>query len=285
MGIIAWAGGKPKTIALLRNAMLISIAAAAATVAVPLARRFLDRRSFVSLGLKWDIDAVKDLLFGFFLSGFMAALFFAVVAIAGLIEVSGWNWGGGGADDPGTIVGSLTRTGIISLGFMLLLHAIVSWWEEIVFRGYLFQNMIEGMGLAVAIAISCILYGLVHSTNPNAGLLSSAIIMLFGYLRIFGYLATARLWLSMGMHLGWNFFQGPVFGFAASGVETPHLIAHSPVGPDWLSGGAFGPEGSVLIIPILALALAAMRWWGARAEGIVPDIERPKPAAAGSPNA
>ena len=100
--------------------------------------------------------------------------------------------------------------------------------------------------------------------NPNASLLSGAIIAGFGFLRIYGYLATSMLWLSFGMHAGWNFFQGPIFGYAASGHETATLIAQRPGDPTWLSGGAFGPEGSVLILPILALALLAMHVWAKR---------------------
>ena len=68
----------------------------------------------------------------------------------------------------------------------------------------------------------------------------------------------------MGMHIGWNFIQGPSFGYAASGHESASLIEQTPVGPSWLSGAAFGPEGSVLTIPVLALALVAMRWWAKR---------------------
>ena len=113
-----------------------------------------------------------------------------------------------------------------------------------------------------AIIISCVLYGLVHSANPNASVLSTAIIVLFGYLRIYGYLSTGQLWLSIGMHTGWNFFQATVFGFAASGhAEARTLLAHDSISADWLSGGDFGPEASVLTIPVVLAALAVMRLW------------------------
>jgi hypothetical protein len=71
------------------------------------------------------------------------------------------------------------------------------------------------------------------------------------------------------MHVGWNFFQGPIFGYAASGHDTPVLVAQAPSGPAWLSGGAFGPEGSVLTIPVVAAALLAMRWWAGRRQAAV----------------
>jgi len=72
----------------------------------------------------------------------------------------------------------------------------------------------------------------------------------------------------MGMHIGWNFFQGPVFGFGASGHQKPSLLELNITGPDYLSGGAFGPEGSVLIIPVLIPALLSMRWWAGRESNV-----------------
>lgn len=268
-------GGVPQTSDDLRTAILVVLLAVSATVAVPLARRFLDKRSVVSLGLRLDAQAAKDGIFGFLLSGAMAGAFFLVVLATGLIEVSGIDWGGPVAEDMpyGSFAASLAVMTLGTLAFLFLIDALVSWWEELVFRGYLLQSMIDGLGLWVAVGLSCVLYGLIHMANPNAGLLSGAIIVLFGYVRIYGYLATRMLWLSMGMHLGWNFFQGPVFGFAASGHETATLIAQTPRGPDWLSGGAFGPEGSVLIVPILGLALLAMRWWAGRTRVPTPTDE------------
>jgi len=127
------------------------------------------------------------------------------------------------------------------------------------------QNLTEGLGLKAAVLLSCFLYGLVHAFNPDAGLLSTAIIVLFGFLRIYGYLSTQQLWLPMGMHIGWNFFQGPMFGYAASGQDSSiSLLEHTGAGPDWWTGGAFGPEASLITIPVLDLALGAMWAWARR---------------------
>ncbi len=68
----------------------------------------------------------------------------------------------------------------------------------------------------------------------------------------------------MGMHIGWNFFQGPFFGFSASGHEMATLFKLDILEPNWLSGGDFGPEASVLIIPIVFAALYLMRLWSKR---------------------
>lgn len=243
--------------------LIVGILAFGATLATFLARRFLDKRSFKSLGLHWNRKSWQDLLFGFALSAGMAGLFFAIALGTGSVELQGLNPLAGGTET-GQAFDYSRFISTFSLGVLflfLLEHILVGYWEELVFRGYLFQNFVEGMGLTIAVIVSCIIYGLIHAANPNAGILSSSIIVLFGFLRIYGYLSTKTLWLSMGMHIGWNFFQGPIFGFGASGHQHAYWIRQEAVGPDWLSGGEFGPEASILIIPIIGLALLTMRWW------------------------
>lgn len=252
--------------------LIVAILAASATTATLIARRFLDKKSFVSLGLKISKQTVKDVLFGFLLSGLMAGLFFVVLLLFNLIEFNGLGLSNSalvGAEPPSFVELMKTVT-VGSLSLLLLEHVLVGYWEELAFRGYLLQNMIEGLGFKVAVVLSCLIYGLIHAANPNAGILSSVIIVLFGFLRIYGYTLTKMLWLSMGMHIGWNFFQGPVFGFAASGHRKASVVDITIISNnDWLTGGEFGPEGSVLIIPIIFLALFAMRVYSKRQVKVV----------------
>lgn len=245
---------------------IVGILALSTSIAVPIGRKFLDKKTLRSLGLKFHRNAIKDLIFGFLLSGGMALVFFLALLTFNLIEFQGFNFEL--SPQPGSYSGFAGYMGILSLGslaLILLEHTLVGYWEELVFRGYLLQNFADGMGWSMAIVVSCIIYGVVHALNPNAGLLSSLIIMLFGFLRIYGYLSTKQLWLSMGMHIGWNFFQGPVFGFSASGHSQAHLTEISFTSEKtWLTGGAFGPEGSLLIIPVILIALLIMRWYAAK---------------------
>jgi len=247
-GIGALIRGRPEP-GLGREFLGIGVVATVATLLIPFARRYLDERSVVSLGLRFDGFAVKDLVFGWLLSGLMAGTFFLILLAMGRLTVTGYGW---------------SVAWVLPLLAYFVLDVIVGWWEELFFRGYLFDNMVAGMGVSLAILVSCVLYGLVHALNPNAGVLSSCIIVVFGFLRLFGLLTTKQLWLSMGMHMGWNFFQGAVFGFAASGRATFRLIEHTTSGPAWLTGGNFGPEGSVLMLPILGVTLIVMWWWATR---------------------
>ena len=252
-GIQATIGGRPAP-GLGRDFMMIGTLAVVMTAILPLGRRLLDKRNVVSLGLRFDGLAIKDLLFGWFLSGLMAAAFFAVLSLGGYLTIDAMAW------DTSAFIWPL-------VGYFFL-HVLVGWWEELFFRGYLFDNLVAGLGMVLAIVVSCVLYGVVHMINPNASLLSGTIIVLFGWLRLYGLLSTKQLWLSMGMHMGWNFFQGPVFGFGASGHETFHLIEHTLDGPAWMTGGEFGPEASVVTIVIVLLTLGAMRAWS---RGVQPE--------------
>ncbi len=228
--------------------LVIVIIAVAATPAVYIARRWIDKKSLTSLGLQPSMRSAADVVFGFLLSGIMAGAVFGAMLGLGYIEnvqAATISW-----SIAGVLAGSL------------FIMALVGFWEELVFRGYIFQNMAEGMEMKTAVLLSCAMYGLVHSANPNASLLSTAIIVLFGYLRIYGYVSTGQLWLSIGMHTGWNFFQATIFGFAASGhSEARTLLTHDSSAAGWLSGGDFGPEASVLTIPVVLIALAVMRMW------------------------
>jgi len=243
LGLRAILGSLPKT-----SSLIFVLLAVVATIAVYVARRWLDKKSFVSLGLSNPAIAWQDVLFGFALSGAMAAIVFGTMLGLGIVS--------------NVQILAPDLAAMAPLLSLLLITILIGYWEELFFRGYILQNMIEGLGLKIAVVVSCLLYGAVHAANPNAGVLSTLLIVLFAYLRIYGYLATGLLWLSIGMHIGWNFFQGPVFGFAASGHKDAHsLITHDLTGPAWLSGGDFGPEASVLTVPVVLLALLVMRFW------------------------
>lgn len=247
------------------SVLIVTILLIAAVIATRLGRYILDRKSFKSIGLDLETGWIKDVLFGITLSALMAGTFLMVAAWAGWVTISDI------AAFDSTMAFSIHGLGdfLSHMSWMVLLilfmeMVAVGFWEELVFRGYLFQNMREGMGLISAIVVSCLIYGMIHSMNPNAGWLSTSIIVLFGFLRIYGYLLTDQLWLSIGMHIGWNFFQGPVFGFAASGHKNATILQLEIAAPHYLSGGNFGPEGSIVVIPIVLLALGAMYLWSRR---------------------
>jgi membrane protease YdiL (CAAX protease family) len=79
-----------------------------------------------------------------------------------------------------------------------------------------------------------------------------------GLFLAYAYVITRQLWLPIGLHIGWNFFEGNVFGFPVSGLETFKLITLRVHGPELWTGGAFGPEAGLIVFPALLLGLGLM---------------------------
>jgi len=252
MSVRAILGGLPK-----QSILQFSILAVTATIAVFLARKYLDKRSFVSLGLRCDRYAVLDVISGVVNSALVMAAVYCMMLWSNFIEFNGFSWWTDGVS-PDVSFDLAILPVVFAVAYKL---TIVAWWEELVFRGYFFQNLIKGMGLGWAILVSSLVFGLGHGFNPDASILSSLLIAVITPQLIYAYLKTGQVWLPMGLHLGWNFFQASVFGFASSGQASPSLISQTPVGPDWLSGGEFGAEGSVLIIPVTILSYFLVHYW------------------------
>ena len=131
---------------------------------------------------------------------------------------------------------------------------VVAVGEEVLFRGIVFRMIDERWGTVAALIASALIFGFVHITNQNATVWSSvAIAVEAGLLLGAAYKWSGNLWVPIGIHWAWNYFQGPVFGFAVSGNETPSLIKPVIEGSDWITGGPFGAEAS---IPAFVLGLA-----------------------------
>jgi membrane protease YdiL (CAAX protease family) len=151
--------------------------------------------------------------------------------------------------------------------------------EEIVFRGALFRIVEEGLGTWIALFVSALLFGFLHANNPGATLWSSAAIaieagLLFGML----YHVTRSLPVCMGLHASWNVMQGVVFGIPVSGTRADGFLVSHRTGPDWLSGGAFGAEASVVALTLCSLVTIALVAIALRSGTIVPPFwMRPKP--------
>ena len=136
---------------------------------------------------------------------------------------------------------------------------IVAIGEEIIFRGVLFRWIDERFGFWWAMIVSGLIFGLVHLTNDNATLLGAIGIALeAGLLLGAAYKWAGTLWLPIGIHWAWNFSQGNIFGFAVSGNNAGDSIIQATIdGPQWLTGGAFGAEASVISM-VVGLAVTAI---------------------------
>jgi uncharacterized protein len=179
-----------------------------------------------------------------------------------LTAVTGTLWACGAYQ----LVGLGEGAGARALGHALVLFFLVAVFEEVLFRGVVFRLLEQGLGTWAALALSALLFGFIHFANPGATTLSAlAIALEAGVLLAAAYVATRSLWVPIGLHTAWNFFEGPVYGARVSGVELPSVFDARLVGPAWLTGGDFGPEAGLpavilgAALGVLFLVLAARR--------------------------
>jgi membrane protease YdiL (CAAX protease family) len=151
------------------------------------------------------------------------------------------------------LLGIYKVEGLNPVSFMLpaLALAIKSGvFEELIFRGVLHRSVETLFGSWVAILVASLAFGLIHLTNPEATLGGAIYICIeAGLLLSAAYLVTRRLWMCMGFHMAWNYFQSAVFSGVVSGaVADPGLLKATIDGPEWLTGGSFGMEHSIFAL-------------------------------------
>jgi membrane protease YdiL (CAAX protease family) len=137
--------------------------------------------------------------------------------------------------------------------------AAVAFREELLYRGLIQRVSEERLGTWLALAFASVWFGLEHADNPSAGFFDGVMIALFGGVLLGAcFLATRRLWLAIGVHAAWNFVEGGVFGTPVSGYAIPGVLRSSLSGPEWLTGGPFGPESSLVTLAVCSAASAAL---------------------------
>jgi membrane protease YdiL (CAAX protease family) len=145
--------------------------------------------------------------------------------------------------------------------------------EEIISRGVLFRIPEEGMGSWFALILSAAFFGAMHLGNHGATLWSSAAIAIeAGLLIAMLYHVTRSLWVCIGLHAAWNVMQGTVYGIPVSGTRADGFLVSTLTGPDWLSGGGFGAEASVVALSLCSLCTIALLVVAVRRKSIVPPF-------------
>jgi membrane protease YdiL (CAAX protease family) len=183
---------------------------------------------------------LQEALAGFLIGMLLFGLVIAVLYALGLYTVDGVNpW-----------------TAMLPGLFAAVMAGVA---EEILMRGLAFRFLERWLGSVAALAITAAVFGLLHLPNPAATIMSSAAIALeAGILLGAAFMATRRLWLAIGIHAAWNFTQSGIFGVATSGFAVKGWLQGRLQGPTVLSGGAFGPEASVVAVVICLAAGVAM---------------------------
>jgi membrane protease YdiL (CAAX protease family) len=187
----------------------------------------------------------------------------AGVGLFGLVIATIALLGGYSVEGLGSVSGAVGLIGLMAAAAVT---------EELLFRGVLFRLLEERTGTWVALVVTGLVFGLMHLFNPDATLWGAlAIAIEAGALLTAAYVATRRLWVPIGLHFGWNFAQGGIFGTKVSGNGTSAGLLDSTMsGPTVLTGGAFGPEGSVLSVVVCVLAAAVFMVMARRRGNVVP---------------
>ncbi len=227
-------------------------------LSVAIAGRWLDRRAFRDFGLHLSRAWWRDWAFGLGLGALLMLLIFAVEWAAGWITVTGLF----------RAPASGFATGILQSAITFV---FVGFYEELFSRGYQLRNLAEGLNwrrigprgaLLLAYFLSSLVFGGLHQANPNSTSLTTLQLMLAGLFLGLGMILTGELAIPIGIHITWNFFQGPVFGFPVSGtLVSTSVFAVQQSGPEIWTGGAWGPEGGLVGILALLIGAAAILLW------------------------
>ena len=209
----------------------------------------------LDLGTRW----LRHALFGIAFGGTTMVVVATIIAAAGGVRFH---------LDP--------AHGLTALAIGAWSFAGVALFEELLFRGFVFQRLVDGAGALIAQLSMAILFAVAHWDNPGmegatqvwATLDTALGAILLGL----AFLRTGSLALPIGIHFGWNWMQGSVLGFDVSGIGqagwlSPELLDK----PQWLSGGTFGPEASVFAVLVDVVSIVLLWRW----KGVAPNAVRP----------
>ena len=141
----------------------------------------------------------------------------------------------------------------------LLTLALYTLALEVAFRGFVFTRLIAAIGPVAATIVLSLLYALASGYRPYSTPLSTAVAFFAGVLFSMAYLRTHALWLGWGMHFAWDAAMAVLLGLPVAGYGTySSIVETATAGPDWLTGGPYGPEGALLTIVVLLGAMIVL---------------------------
>ncbi|HFI0168213.1 TPA: lysostaphin resistance A-like protein [Streptococcus suis] len=207
------------------------------SLAIILWARFVEKSPWLGLGMTKK-GALKDFLLGWGIGAAMLTTCVLLMWGFGAIQVTSFQFSA-------NLVGEFL--------ILVLAWSIQGTTEELLTRGWMFSSLAAKHNIPVGILVSSLFFTFLHLGNDGISLIPLLDLTLFAILACLVMLKTGNLWVIGGLHAAWNCFQGNVFAFPVSGTQAGQaFIAVETSGPDWLSGGAFGVEGSIISLLIQA---------------------------------
>ncbi|MHC0439711.1 CPBP family intramembrane glutamic endopeptidase [Flavobacterium sp. 3-210] len=153
--------------------------------------------------------------------------------------------------------GSYSVVNINPISFILIPFTImftVAIIEEILVRGIIFRIVEEKLGSYISLTLSSVLFGIFHLANPHGTLISAICITMAGFMLGAAFIYSRNLWFPIALHFAWNFTQSGIYGAITSGNEKTNSLLNAKIqGPEFITGGEFGPEGSIQAILFCAV--------------------------------
>lgn len=216
----------------------------AAVIANAISVRVFERRTLLSVGLNWHSGSLRNLWIGVGTGVAGALLVLVPPVIFGVARIERT------PENPGSLAAAAFVTGILLFGAV---------GEELLFRGYGFQILLGSAGRVVTLTATSFLFGWAHSSNQNASTLGLLNTVGFGVVLGYAFVRSGDLWLPIGLHFGWNWVL-PFAGVSLSGFTmgvTGYAVRWTV--DDLWSGGAYGPEGSILTSGLILGLLVFLR--------------------------
>ncbi len=196
----------------------------------------INREPFSSIGIQFN-GYEDDFIFGLLIGIGLIVTGFGILIIFNFISIA-----------------SLQFSFIDQL-FYLCLFAVVSLNEEIAMRGYILQNLSSSFNKYIALAMSSLVFMIMHIGNPNMSAIPLFNLFLAGLFLGIYCIHRKNLWFPIGAHFTWNYFQGPVLGFEVSGNEVNSIFIQRLDGSDLITGGQFGFEGSIILTAFMIIGI------------------------------
>jgi len=222
----------------------------------------LESLPFSALGASFTSGWLRHWLIGMGL-GTVTLCLAALIALAGGLRFS-FN-----TETSGAVLVKGLLTSLVVLG-------VAAAFEEVLFRGYIFQTLVRSDLAWLAILLTSVGFGLAHAGNPTASFFSIANTVLAGVWFGLAYLRTRDLWFVWGLHFAWNWIQGAIFGIEISGLRelTPiSLLNEIDPGPAWLTGQTYGLEGGIACTIAVCISMGLIY--------LLPGLKSEPPAEAG----
>ena len=222
--------------------------------------RFFEKRSLASLGFELPgalIKYARGFLLGIVLFGGAVGL----LAVTGFVEIE---------------QGNPSTQGTAALGGVLIV--LIGWivqgaGEEVLTRGWMLPVLSARYKPWVGIIVSSLFFAVLHGLNPNLSVIAMINLALFGFFAAFYALREGSLWGICALHSVWNWVQGNIFGFEVSGGSFGGgtLLNLMETGPDWFTGGPFGPEGGLAVTIMLLVGMAFIFFWPSKTQETFPE--------------